>query len=748
MAEITSRHDTEAPTDLIEIDDKAQTLARGWQDELGPPLPSLLLKQGAAAPPAQQAIKIARTLALFSDGTGNSSAKAEKTNVWRMFQAIEQSTSDQLAMYDDGVGTSSNKYLAAIGGAVGWGLKRNVIDLYKFVCRNYVDQTTKIYAFGFSRGAYTIRVLTSLITHEGLVDYTSEEDLHKRAEEAYDRCREACIKPPIGSPVFVYRSLRRLFSAVLSWSERGKRRQQLPPRKGIEIEFLGLWDTVSAYGMPIAELKPVINWLFWPMDFADLKLSGQVKRACHALSLDDERTTFHPIVWDRTSEADQRRITQVWFAGVHSNLGGGYPEDQLSLVSLDWMMHHAQEAGLKLQPECVKRVSSEKSAFARIYDSRHGMAGLFRYSPRTIRKATHAGVPVLPVIHGSVIARMARGADGYVPNSLPPKFLVLAPNGELLPMAGYADPVARHNIQCAPPPTSQILNTAVADERTLALKQAMAELDTPDAASMAPIRNTIWWRRIAWSASAALAALLVVYPWFAGAMHGGLDRGAARNAPSGAISLDAARDAIVAWDMQLSGTISQFDSKIPDLISPLLAPWTRAVSGHPVEFALVAVLFLASLRRGQRLRVQLREFALLAWHVRRREPFRRALLASEKQTIIRSVLATLLVDAALFAMARFDVAAELRLQLAPFVAGLNVLVGAQILFYWRFRKILRNPKKSIASAYFRQHVAQALRTNPIMRLLSVGFRKYLVPLGFGAALLYAAALIVERAMAL
>src|SRR5215475_6568265 len=113
-----------------------------------------------------------RNIALFSDGTGNSSAKAQKTNVWRLFQALDQTRVSQIAKYDDGVGTSSNKLLAGLGGAFGFGLKRNVIDLYKFVCRNY-NPDDRIYAFGFSRGAFTIRVLVGLIAREGLVTYRS-----------------------------------------------------------------------------------------------------------------------------------------------------------------------------------------------------------------------------------------------------------------------------------------------------------------------------------------------------------------------------------------------------------------------------------------------------------------------------------------------------------------------------------------------------------------------------------------------
>ena len=99
-----------------------------------------------------------KSIILLSDGTGNSAAKLAKTNVWRTYQAIDLSRADQIALYDDGVGTSSVKVLALLGGVFGWGLKRNVLHLYKFLCRNY-QPGDRIFAFGFSRGAFTIRVL-------------------------------------------------------------------------------------------------------------------------------------------------------------------------------------------------------------------------------------------------------------------------------------------------------------------------------------------------------------------------------------------------------------------------------------------------------------------------------------------------------------------------------------------------------------------------------------------------------------
>jgi uncharacterized protein (DUF2235 family) len=111
--------------------------------------------------------------------------KFGERNVWRVFQPLDLTGSDQVAIYDDGVGTSSFKPLALLGGAFGWGLKRNVIDLYKFVCRNYGGPEDEIFGFGFSRGAFTIRIVIGLLADQGLVPYESEEELHRTARDAY-----------------------------------------------------------------------------------------------------------------------------------------------------------------------------------------------------------------------------------------------------------------------------------------------------------------------------------------------------------------------------------------------------------------------------------------------------------------------------------------------------------------------------------------------------------------------------------
>ena len=123
-----------------------------------------------------------KNIAVFADGTGNSAAKFNRTNVWRLYQALDTTTNPapprplQLAYYHNGVGTSSFRPLALLGGAFGWGLKRNLLDMYNFICRNYAPGD-RIYLFGFSRGSFTVRLLAALIAQEELVNYTGDEEL-------------------------------------------------------------------------------------------------------------------------------------------------------------------------------------------------------------------------------------------------------------------------------------------------------------------------------------------------------------------------------------------------------------------------------------------------------------------------------------------------------------------------------------------------------------------------------------------
>src|SRR5262245_17993697 len=326
-----------------------------------------------------------RKIILLSDGTGNSSAKIWRTNVWRLFCALDLSGSDQVAFYDDGVGTSSFKPFAILGGAFGFGLKRNVVDLYKFACRNYRDPSDEIFAFGFSRGAFTIRVVTGLILDQGLIDASNINDgeLDKLARKAYRAYHRVHFHTNWGK---AWRFLRDKLN-----------HRKRPPHARIgtiqapTIRFLGLWDTVAAYGLPVDEMTSGFSQWIWPLEIPSHQLNPLVKRACHALALDDERTSFHPVLWNepdgnRSNGARgpvytrNERISQVWFAGVHSNVGGGYPDDSLAYIPMYWIMEEARECGLRFKlpptadPDSLAQTRSAQDKDGRLYNSRTGFA--------------------------------------------------------------------------------------------------------------------------------------------------------------------------------------------------------------------------------------------------------------------------------------------------------------------------------------------------------------------------------------
>ena len=395
-----------------------------------------------------------RRIILLSDGTGHGAASIWRTNIWRMFQAIDLADADgaeQIASYDDGIGTSAFKPFAWFGGIFGYGLKRNVIDNYKFLCRNYVrpfdpaDQPKpEIFAFGFSRGAFTIRVILELLMSEGIVPYDgSERDLHRAANAAYRSFRKKR-----GGALF-----ERVVHALSSLLGRDyDSRANFPPPT---IKFVGLWDTVSAYGLPIAEMTKFFSLVVWSFDLAGTRLDKRVLRACHAISLDEERTTFRPLLWTEAGEESSspapdgfrytrdERISQVWFAGVHSNVGGGYPDDALAHIPLRWMMKEAADCGLRFKAEpnpfSMRQLCSIADKDGRLYNSRSGLAVSYRYGPRKLSElcnarsaADYGSVEIdTPKIHHTVFERMLAGAFPYAPLGLPSKYDVVTGEGRI-----------------------------------------------------------------------------------------------------------------------------------------------------------------------------------------------------------------------------------------------------------------------------------------------------------------------------
>lgn len=392
---------------------------------------------------------MAKNIILLSDGTGNAASSVWRTNVWRMFQALNLQNNDQVAKYDDGVGTSSFVPLAILGGAFGWGLKRNVLDMYKFVCRNY-ESGDRIFLFGFSRGAFTVRVLAGLILHQGLIPKGSESQLHDQARKAYRAYRanryhsKLCLEAP-------FRIIRNWGASIRDFL--GQRR----PYNSAEnitvpnIELVGVWDTVAAYGLPIDEMtRGFSNWI-WPLELPDRELSLRVNYARHALAVDDERTTFHPMLWNEPVEAvaadegkplSEQRLVQIWFAGMHANVGGGYPDDALAYIPYLWMMREAAARGLIFKqqpaddPDAIRVAQSACDKDGRLYDSRAGVGSYYRYGPRNVAALcndTDHGVCVqTPKIHESVFGRIDSGCNAYAPIGLPSNYVVVTDGGQII----------------------------------------------------------------------------------------------------------------------------------------------------------------------------------------------------------------------------------------------------------------------------------------------------------------------------
>ena len=178
--------------------------------------------------------------------------------------------------------------------------------------------------------------------------------------------------------------------------------------------------------------------------------------ARQALSLDDERRTFFPIPWDEKAEAKLRekdedvpadRLLQVWFAGAHADVGGGYPDDGLSYVPLCWMIEEAKKQGLAFEPAVEGEYIALATPTGRIYDPRAGFGAFWRYQPRDVQALM--GKDITPIVHGSVMTRMICGNDRYAPISLPQTIAVLPPDGPPIKFEKTAVEQAQRNANAA-----------------------------------------------------------------------------------------------------------------------------------------------------------------------------------------------------------------------------------------------------------------------------------------------------------
>lgn len=321
-----------------------------------------------------------KNIVVFSDGTNKEGGEGYNTNVYKLFNMIEDRTDKQVVFYDRGLGTDWRRIS---GNVVGRGISKNIIECYEFIFDQY-QAGDRIFLFGFSRGATTVRSLSGFIHLFGILP-KSRPELIERAYRVYQVRNRAKRERRAAEFVNKHHTM---------WAR---------------IAFLGAWDTVAALGISSKKLDVLVDKVpWWRHKFHDLRLSDSVEHARHALALDDERRLFHPILWDRQL-TDYQTIKQVWFCGMHTDVGGGYCEQQLSDIPLTWMIQEAKEHGLLIYPSHNVTLNPDPDGL--MHDSRSGISRLYR---RRIRSwDSERGKPT---VHESVTLRtLTRNNDTSAP---------------------------------------------------------------------------------------------------------------------------------------------------------------------------------------------------------------------------------------------------------------------------------------------------------------------------------------------
>lgn len=343
-----------------------------------------------------------KNLVICCDGTWNEPTQKDRgrvvpSNVVKMTRAIdlsERNLEEHLRgkpYYHAGVGT--NGWLDRVtGGALGIGLSANILHAYEHIATHY-ENHDRLFIFGFSRGAYTARSLTGLLGMCGLVKKGDRRGI-ERANELY---RDSVT------------------DEGRTRAENFKNSQRQP-----RVHFLGVWDTVGALGVPAFSryglarklVRTLARGSKYAHGFHHTELGDQIDHAYHALAIDERRGPFEPSVWKATRK-DRANVRQVWFAGVHCNVGGGYADTGLSDHALMWMAWKAHKAGLKLDFTYL-RMRVDPNAHGEL---RNSMSPPYQVIPKCVRKIGTAKM-LNEFVHYSVLERHEQPTDSYAPRSL------------------------------------------------------------------------------------------------------------------------------------------------------------------------------------------------------------------------------------------------------------------------------------------------------------------------------------------
>ena len=342
----------------------------------------------------------AQKIAVFIDGTANN--EESYTNVSKLYNlSTLQSSKNTRAIYITGIGSSDGSLTRMI---YGWGTQEDVVDAYLFLIDNYSkERNDEIYLFGFSRGAYAIRILAGIIYVAGIPDLS-----HLNAKEKKHFANQ------------LFRIQKGKYSIQTRRDRLIKKLGTIAVSNSVEIEFMGLWDTVEAIG--IADFKEEYKT-------PNIKYVDQlcnVKKVAHALSLNDNRATvFTPILLSHQGLINNCKkvsipeiVNEVWFFGAHSDVGGGYMDTNMDGISLNWMLSELKPYHLIQNVDMVYEQINDKS-----HNPKLGFAGLF-YPRRDRNLKLYSNDSLYNngklKIHSSVFERLKYPINAYEQNLVKP----------------------------------------------------------------------------------------------------------------------------------------------------------------------------------------------------------------------------------------------------------------------------------------------------------------------------------------
>ena len=355
-----------------------------------------------------------RNIVVCLDGTNNR-YDATNTNVVKLYAMVDESGTDQLAYYQPGIGTfappgvwgkTKRWFITRLDLAVAWLLEEHVTSAYLYLMR-YYRPGDRIFIFGFSRGAYTARVLAGMLHKVGLLTPGNEELL----PFAWDNFRRVPDD-----------DIARGFHSTFA--------------RDVTVHFLGLWDTVSSVG-----------WAWHPQSLPHTRTNRSVATVRHALALDERRVYFVQNLWGDVFPGQS--VEQVWFAGVHCDVGGGYAESEcaLSKIPLAWMVRESEKAGLRFDARTkAETLPAQETVVAECaamqHESLRGCWWIAEYIPKRIHDPAddwkpkwiiHRGAPRRLLghclVHESVALRKDR-VQGYDPANYPADCAIVRTDGD------------------------------------------------------------------------------------------------------------------------------------------------------------------------------------------------------------------------------------------------------------------------------------------------------------------------------